>query len=177
MEEYPITYDQPLSKDRQAARLVNQEQVLPTGPPLRVPDRLMVSEKIYHAQQGRQPTAVERTFTRWLESSEQAYLRDLTVGEEWELLDHGWIKTAIGMIHIINEEGAFRQVQPTAEDSAEASSRTIEIGIGPVKGGVPIVCWVIHAGESLRGSPVPGLELFIRCRKGSARYSLLVVPA
>src|SRR6185312_8298003 len=80
---------------------------------------------VYHQQPGNEPISAESRFSRWLESEEQPYLRKLVIGEEWTLLDCGWLED-VGMLLLRNEEGKF-QVQPTEAERAEVMSRVVEV--------------------------------------------------
>lgn len=152
-------------------------------------DRIAVVETVYHQAAGEQPTSVESRFQRWLEGNEQPCVRrchdrENVATEDWKPLDAGWIRQA-GMIVLTNDEGRFSQTIPTSQEHDEAIARVIEVGCYPVgewdmspeTSIVLLACWLVLPGESLRAQPVNLKSLRVRCRKGTAKFTLCVFPA
>lgn len=135
-----------------------------------IKDRLTVVEQIYHRPHDGEPTLIERRFSRELDTYEQVYKRQRVATEEWQLLDCGWIERA-GMVIVHNEEGARTQAIPTDLEKQEMVGRVIEVGYSSDKG-----TWLILPGESFRGYPDAVENLLIRCQRGSARYTIHVLP-
>jgi hypothetical protein len=131
--------------------------------------QLVVVETIYHAATGCEPTAAESRFARKLETDEQPYTRRITVTQEWQQVDTGWI-TEAGMLRLANKEGEGLQVQPTAEERAAMASKIVELS---VDGSAP---WLIFPGESFRGMPSELESLRVRCRSGEARCLITIFP-
>lgn len=126
--------------------------------------RITIVETVYYQRADRQPTSVCTRFSTRSDSEEQHFTRELRVGQEWQTIDFGWVKS-VGMLVIVNEREKF-QVRPTPERQAEADSRLVEIDNGGT--------WLIPPGGSHRGIPVG--ELRIRCRTGEARVTVTVFP-
>lgn len=63
-------------------------------PPMQPTARIVVVETVYHQLTGGQPTSAESRYVRQLMTSEQPYIRDLTLVTEWVPLDHGWLSQA-----------------------------------------------------------------------------------
>lgn len=135
--------------------------------------RIVVVEKIYHQLQGEQPIGCEHQYSQELRTDEQPYERRCVATEEWQPLDCGWLED-VSMLHIVNEEGQFKQVNPTDEERAEAAKKILEVGHY-----LPHECsdWLILPGQSMRGCPMTAGQLHIRCRSGKACYRLRFYPA
>lgn len=137
--------------------------------------RIGVVSTIYHQQPDAEPIAVEARFSRWLESSEQPYLRKLTIGEKWTPLDLGWLQGA-GRIFLKNEEGRFA-VQPTQEEREATMSRIVELAVvEPITGNRHFSWGKVRPGESLCFEPTDPTSVRLRCQRGQARVTLLIVP-
>jgi hypothetical protein len=128
-----------------------------TTPAKSLASRLVVIERVYHQRPGQQPITTQSRFSRTLESSEQQYVREVTVTEEWTPIDTGWIKSA-GMLHLSNDE----------RDAAKVVQVTVQ--------GSNIPAWLVIPGESLRGMPADAGRLMVRCQRGTARCTLTLIP-
>jgi hypothetical protein len=93
--------------------------------PKKVGSRITFLETIAHTRPGKQPTAVESRWTRSVDSSEQVYTRQITVGKDWTKLDPGWI-TSCALLHIKNEEGRF-VVNPTEFELELLKKKIVEV--------------------------------------------------
>ena len=168
-----------------------QNNPTPAGKPLDK-SRLGVVLSVYHQQTDVQPVVVTARFSRWLTSSEQPYIRRLTLTTAWQALDSGWLEGKVGMLVIRNEEGAFA-VQPTPEERQEMAMRIIEVGLllpsatvqlaplrtmrdPPLPPLQPLPCWIIQPKESLQAQPANAALLHLRCQSGSARCTLYLLP-
>jgi hypothetical protein len=134
-------------------------------------NRITVVETLYHKSGDNQPKGHEHRFTRQLESDEQAYERTCRVGEDWTLIDAGWLNGAqIGMLILVNDEGKFPQTIPTAAEVAEASEKVLELGTTE--------CFaIVPPGESLRFVPYDITNLRVRSAHGTIKYTLKFYPA
>jgi hypothetical protein len=135
--------------------------------------RLSVVEMVYHQPFGGPPTTALSDgirFTRELESNEQPYERHKVAKEEWQQLDCGWIEQC-GMLLIKNDEGQFF-VNPTKEDRTTVSEKVIDVTYDALN-----PHYYILPGESMRVCPVNAGDLRIRCRKGTAKYTIYMVPS
>lgn len=137
-------------------------------------DRVVVSENVYHQTFGEEATRIESRFSRFLKSEEQLYQRHVTVGENWERLDHGWVQTA-SMLVVKNNTGNTLQVHASKEMEEHLDSCVVEIGAGLDSAVVPVIA--VPRGESARFTPVDTNNLFVRCRNGKAKVVLSVVPS
>lgn len=136
--------------------------------------RIGVVSLLYHQQPGVDPISIDSRFSRWLESTEQPYLRKITIKEEWTPLDLGWIGDKVGMLLIKNEEGHF-QIQPTEEQRQEVMARIVELAVESAAG--IIVLWgLVRPLESIQFEPSNAQYLRLRCRKGQAKITLAVMP-
>lgn len=155
------------------------ENSSPTLLPYRIrkpKDRVTVVEMVYHQMisTGSQPIAADVKFSRELETSEQPYERNsptTVVTEEWTQVDTGWLETCSQLL-ILNEEGKHLQTNPSEEQKQETKEKIIEVTLAG-----DIAHCLIYPGESLRVTPVDLKSVFLRCRKGSARYTIWVFPS
>jgi hypothetical protein len=133
-------------------------------------NRLTVVETVYHQVSGEQPQSVESRFDRELQSDEQMYQRCKVATEEWQPLDLGWVPDP-GTIVIENNEGILQQVNPTPEQQEELAKKILVLSQDSGLG------FEVRPGESFRFShDAPGV-LLLRCRSGSARYRISVIPS
>jgi hypothetical protein len=139
-------------------------------------DRLTIVETVYHQHLHQPPTAIETRYQRSLKTSEQVYSHQCTATEDWQPLELGWLKSNVGMLVITNDEGHFTQVNPTEAERETAEKKILELSYGVT---ITNPSWLILPRESFRGQPAPAWldSLFIRCRSGSCKYTVNVVPA
>lgn len=135
-----------------------------------IPDRLTVVEYVYHQQMGREASMFESRFSRALGDHEQPYERQVTVGEDWQSLDCGWVER-VGMLVLRNEEGRHMQLNPTAEERRAIAGRVVEIRTKDQP-----AAWLVHPGESLRACPADAAGLEVRCQAGEARVTIHAIP-
>lgn len=136
------------------------------------PSRVTVVGSMYFQGSEGERASAHTQYQRVLESTEQVYERRCKVGEEWEPVDLGWLDKdgAAAIIHIKNEEGTFKTV-PTEEEVLESEEKVLELAFRDTAD-----CWLIRPTDTFRGEPLSMNELMIRCRKGTARYSIFLVP-
>lgn len=137
--------------------------------PRRPKDRLTVIDSVYHQAPGKDPDQYETKFSRPLESEEQVYDRDLIATEEWTQLDKGWIESCSQLL-IMNTEGKTVQTILSQEENSELAEKILEIRQGTE------VTWLVPPKESVRGIPANLDTIFIRCRKGTANYTVVLFP-
>ncbi len=152
------------------------EEVSPPKRPLQ--DRLTVVSHVYHQRVGRNPKVIECKFTRDLESRQQVYERELEATEEWQPLDHGWLKDSVRMLVITNQEGQNLQVHPTDEEREATAKRVLCLAYGSNNGPHPCLdcCWLVPPGESFQGFPSQISQLCIRSQSGITEYTLYLIP-
>lgn len=145
--------------------------------------RFGVNQTVYYYGAGNpQHKSYNSTYSAKCDMNEAPYERNLRVTEEWQQLDQGWFKDYPGKepeeMLLINEEGSLLQRIPTEEEKVEIASRIVEVGVKiVVTEGVGIVDVArIKPGRSLRYSPQEIGRVWLRCRKGVARVSLVLIP-
>lgn len=139
------------------------------APPQKPRARLTVVEMVYYQAPGEQPESYTCNFCRELLSEEQPYQRKKLATEEWKPLDFGWVDVA-GQLVITNDEGKNRQVTPSPEELAVLAEKVIQVSTFATD-----FYWKVPPGESMRAYPSDH-KLFIRCTKGTARYTITVIP-
>lgn len=157
-----------------------------TSPQRTPPGRMTVVQTVYFQADGQEPSSVDSRYNRDIVQDEHPYHRQSRVGEEWKLLDCGWIERACCLV-IKNEPTKFH-VQPTPEERAEATARVLEVAIRvdvspknrdmhtPRTQPVMAVWSLVHPGESLRVCPSSLKDLWVRCRSGECRFSVYLMP-
>lgn len=139
-------------------------------PPLH--NRLTVVDSVYYQPTDGSPTTAmgdASRFSRELQSDEQPYERHKLAKDGWEPLDHGWIDRC-GMLVLRNDEGHFA-VNPTPEQRAAVFERVIEVSFGDDKCRI-----LVPPLETCRFYPDDVCCMQLRCRTGTARYTLYLVP-
>lgn len=129
--------------------------------------RVIVVEQVTY--QGGEPTLgfSQPPYSRDVQSDEQPYQRVMTIGEEWQLLDFGWIKDNCGMLLVANKRPQ-RSTYPTPDEARAVEDAVIEFTVGGlVFGYVPV-------GEDCRICPVGQWQ--VRCRKGKAQIVVTAIP-
>lgn len=128
-----------------------------------------IGQIVHYSDDTQQPVDFPNCFTRILKSDDARFIRpDLKVGEEWKEVNTGWVED-VGLLVIVNNEGKFLKVNPTAEEQKAISERVVEITCN-----VACADWLIPAGESFMGSPAG--KVFVRCRKGTAKVTVMAYP-
>lgn len=133
-------------------------------------DRLTVVGSVYHQSPTEEADGFEAQFSRWLETCDQPYRRHTAAGEAWQPLDCGWLKE-VGMLVVRNDEGRFQQTVLDESEKAEVSGKVLELGFAGAAGS-----WLVLPGESFCGCPAAIAGLQIRCRQGTARFTVFAVP-
>ena len=137
--------------------------------------KLIVKETIYWQSRGSKAQSVPSSFVRLSISDEVPYVRPrLRVGEEWQSLDTGYLKTA-GMVVIENILEVCKTI-PTPEQAMLARAKILEIAVTRLKEIVPF-CHV-PVGEDHRFTPPMGsVDGFVmRCIKGETRVNITAFP-
>lgn len=141
----------------------------------------IVSTVYHRASPHDESTSVLCNFGRDLASDEQPCgPRTVKVGEEWQPLELGWLKDCVGMVIITNEEGRFPQRKPSEEEKAEAAERMLQVAV------VMMVDWatehltvpfaLVLPTETLCFCPADASALRVRCRKGTAKVTITLLP-
>jgi len=138
--------------------------------------RLSIVETVYYQHPEDQPVTLDHRFGRWVDSTDEPYLRKFKVGTEWQSLPKlagaVWIgATDVGLLCIKNEEGRFL-IEPTPAQKEEAAQRIVCIEFGTH--GVADI--FIPPGESVHFQPVDLNNVYVRCWKGEAKFTLSLFP-
>ena len=136
--------------------------------------RLTVFEKVYHQRPGEQPRSFEASYDRELESGELPYVRELTIGGDWQRIDCGWVTQ--GLVCIKNEEATFHRVVPSGAEVDDAQARVIIVACGDLAGGSD-GGFLLRPQETFRAEPTDLKNVQLRCRHASARCTLTVIPS
>jgi hypothetical protein len=165
----------------------NTTEIVDTSiPPLNLitKDAVVVTGQVCHRRHADQPTSTVFQFSRDLETEEQPYTRLCHKGkskakEEWQPIDTGWLEDKVSLLVISNDEGGHTDVNLTPEALEEIKARVIEIGIelNTESSLLVIPFQYILPKESLPISPIDITSYRIRCRKGSAKYTITAYPA
>jgi hypothetical protein len=134
--------------------------------------RLTVVENLYHQPTEGFPAMAfgdASRFSRELQSDEQPYERHRVAKETWEPLDCGWIERC-GMLMVRNDEGHF-SVNPTQEQRAKVARRVLVVSFGESEDAI-----LLPPLETCRFYPADVKQMQIRCREGTARYTLYLIP-
>lgn len=151
-------------------------------PPTFIPthySHLTIVDTIYYQQGGDSTVSADSRYTRWMDSEEQHYNRQLKIGMEWEKLNVGWISDC-GMLMIKNREGTNQKVHPSEEEKEDTANKVLEIGVVlPELPEVPsktIPFAIVLPGESLRFHPYKVGNLYVRCKHGPCRIIIDAFP-
>lgn len=132
--------------------------------------RLNVIEQIYHQQAESEPTNVEEKYGQILESEEEPYKKKLNIGEEWTALETGGFSEA-SLVIIRNMEGRYNLVHPTQAQIELVKERILDVGFL-----VPSPHIYVIPTTSARFCPGSLTKIHLRCRKGSCKVQVLIVP-
>jgi len=147
---------------------------------------LSLVQDIYHQASAQEPEQVSARYSRVLSDNEQMYRRKTTLTDEWRLLDVGWVNN-IGLVVIHNDEGSNFRNQPSSHELMQVAQRVIEVCFipkqppnrdmhSPAKPKL-LAHIIVRPGELVHFEPDEGAEVMWRCRFGSTRCTLYVVPA
>jgi len=139
--------------------------------------RITVVDSVYWSTEDGQPVQISSRFSRPLESEEQPYIRRITVGEEWQPLDLGWVGK-VGLLVLANEPTP-RRVQPTAEERDEDDARVVLVVWDR---NLPYAGICIPPREDCRLRPImlagqEKVSLWIRCLNGITKVTVNAIPA
>lgn len=151
--------------------------------------RLVVVQTFYHqTEDDFKTTAVGGNFIRWLATDEAVYnpQRKVRVGQEWQEVDVGWIKT-IGLLVITNHVPKVKMKAESVTSKAGVlevclSSSIIEHvgeGVGMwakvTEKSILTPHLLLPPGEAYPIIPIMGNKVHIRCREGEGVYSVFTV--
>ncbi len=135
--------------------------------------RAIVTGQVSHQSPGADAVSVVLGHVRTLEGDEQPVRRRCQVGATWEPLYRGWLSSCSCLV-IHNHEGEVSQTVPSAEERAAIASRVVELRLGVGDAG-RLLCL---PGESLGPlCPADLTAVWIRCRDGSAKITVDILPA
>lgn len=161
------------------------------GAPAPPRSRIVVVSHVVYQSLGDQPVKLERSYSRQLTTTEQPYLRKLTIGSQWVPLDKGWLNQA-SLLDISNEEGKHLQVNPEDWEALAIKGRVVEVACIPMFAEsavkhrdmhspdilVPelVADWLVPPRESIRVIPTDLSRVRLRCQNGEARCVLSIFP-
>lgn len=137
--------------------------------------RVTVIQQVYHHQPGMQPAVVEVKSARWLDSEEQAYDRNVSVGPDWSGIDSGWVPSP-SMAVLYNREGVNLSAVPSAAELDALKAKVVEVGFAPGDT-PPSAALLVPPGEAQVMAVADVRTLRVRCRSGSARCTLTLIPS
>lgn len=136
--------------------------------------RITVVEQVYCQSDEGSDLSMPSSFSYRSESDAQVWQRTKTIGEEWEQLERGWV-TSPSLLLLRNEGCPARAIKPTPEQREDDASRLLELAVLINEG--PFILSTIPPGQSARiPFPVRPDMLWVRCRNGSTRYTVHMVP-
>ncbi len=156
--------------------------------------RLTYVEHLYHQSPTERPFHTESTGSRWLDTDDQPYMRNLKVGSRWQPLTEGsWLSECSQLV--LRNEMPVPQVI-VSEGKTEGVGVILEVGVmvtieqpGPRTMHSPdrippkvLTLWRVGPGESMRGEPVEPKSLLVRAvfpegqSEQVARAKLVLIP-
>lgn len=94
----------------------------------KVINRMTYLLSVHHEQPGENPRTTQATYQRHLEHEEECYTRRLTLGDEPQRIETGWLEEEkCGMVLVENLEGKHTVVNPTEEEAKELADKVILI--------------------------------------------------
>ena len=161
--------------------MTEQEQVIIEPSENHPPSRLVIVEETYYQCRGEEPFQLTSRYVRHLDTEEQPYQRKITVTEEWQELDYGWVED-ISLVYIVNEEGRNRRTVPSAEELEESARKVVEATIGThlvfspekVDGEPPV--FLIPPGEAFKAYPAGNTGIYVRSQLGNTNCTITILP-
>lgn len=151
-----------------------------------IPNRLTVVDRIYYQEIGQPIYDLETKYAVQLQSkNHQVYEKRMRAGEQWKPLNIQWEDmdgnpiTQCSELIIRNEEGVFQHTIPTEEEKQEARERVLEIALerSLQDGEIVEPILIVAPGTVMRCQPFALNGFQVRCRKGTARFTLILIPA
>lgn len=135
--------------------------------------RITVVEQVYYQPEDGGDRSIPHSYNYNIANDAQVWLRTKTV-TDWERLEVGWAKEP-SLLLLRNEGGPCRAIKPTPEQREDDASRLLELAVLINEG--PFILSTIPPGQSARiPFPVRPDMLWVRCRNGSTRYTVHMVP-
>ena len=135
------------------------------------PGRFTIYAMVHYEQFSDQPDSVEMSFSQNLLSKEESYQRRKTVGEEWQVIDLGWVSSP-AFIVIENLEGKNLPIIPSKSEQQEIDARILRLAYH----GNDDEGWLIPPKLFFFGVPANPERLTIKCCSGTAAYRIKVYP-
>ncbi len=137
--------------------------------------RVTVVCQAYFHQPMDQPSGVEMRWGRWLNAEdEQPWIRRMTIGDEWSVVDAGWNADSLSLLTIENEFSRY-QVMPTPEERRDDDAKLVELSLR----GDGVTDFLLRPGEGmfLPLAPERVIRLRVRCQLGSTKIVVRSFPA
>lgn len=138
-------------------------------------DRITCSLQLHWQPFGEDPISFNCQYSEILEGEEELYIRRrFDLGEEWVQLDVGHIKNP-KILYVENRVGQARTTQPTPEELQTWKDAVVEVALKAGRKKFKVfdqLTW----GTANKYSPPDFSDIAIRCRKGTARINIAIVP-
>lgn len=138
-------------------------------------DRMTATLSLVYEQPEEQPVAMDAIATLVQEpGDDEPYQRKITVTDEWQRLDYGWLDGKVGHVLIINKM-RVPNFAPKQTTSDEDNSQTIELSFdGEAEQKFANV--EIANGSFFLFKPTMAYNVRVRCKKGRSKIHLMVMP-
>lgn len=132
--------------------------------------RLTVVESVHHVAADGTPTTAGVPFQRWLDTDDPPYRRTGTASGEWSPLPVPDRDTGVMVLANLR---AVRATVPTPGEAEAESACVLEVSFFDDG---PIIHAIVRPGEDMRVEPADASSILVRCRNGSAKYSVTLFP-
>lgn len=141
----------------------NEASTLPRLEKAPAPEKLTISESIYHQTMDAGPTQMSHSCFRVINNrDEQPWKRISKATPSWMPLDFGWLAGKVGLFVVQNEEGRFEGLYPTVDMMAGLADKCLILGVEEPDGKVLVLPIEVRANETVRLTPTVQ-RWFIRC--------------
>jgi hypothetical protein len=135
--------------------------------------RITIVEHVYYQTPNHEAMSCGSKFGRFLKTEdEQPYIRHLTLTQEWEKIDTGWLGNKVGLLLVENKDKGPTIVMAVDPTPNNQSQRTMH---SPPKASL-VEYAIILPGESQRIQPINVSNLRIKCNAEACRCVIHVFP-
>lgn len=134
-----------------------------------IKNRLSVVERLYFQNHIDRESPVDYggKFSIFLDSNEQPYQRNLTIGESWVKLDFGWLSSSPGMFELTNNSKDVGVEVAYAQTPLEGLNLVLESLIAVNE---------VNFMASIRNALGANIEAYVRSKSGTVKISLIAFP-
>lgn len=148
------------------------------GPP-KAHGRLTIIEESCFTLTNELPVPLVSRYERMIDTVEMPVVRPTTIGQEWQPLELGWLKS-LSMVYIQNEEGKRLLVRPNKKEESLIAARIIQVGlVSSVDPSVVEELTPIPPGETGRINPVHPTRIRLRALSTdgvAVKVRIILVP-